>query len=294
MAYTSEIEKLERRWAENPKGRNFAPLADAYRKAGEVDKAIELCRSGLELHPDYVSAHIVYGRCLVDKKDDLGADQVFRHVLELDLENILALRVLSEIGERSGRFDDATEWLNKLLLADPMNGDAAESLARVRGKAAVAAAAKPTEPIPEAVTPEETVAELLPDPAMAGLGAAGAEPLIEPEPPTLGEPPAFDPALAEAPTRAMSRPDFHVERASADAAVDEAAAAAASDLEVFDGNLDYGAVANESTMAEGLQVDEPLDVAPDAAAPIEGRQFWIPLAGKEEIAGEPGAGKHLW
>ena len=34
MAASSEIEKLERRYAENPDGRYFAPLADAYRKAG--------------------------------------------------------------------------------------------------------------------------------------------------------------------------------------------------------------------------------------------------------------------
>ena len=76
MPYTSEIEKLERRYAENPKGRNFAPLADAYRKAGQVDQAIELCKSGLERHPDYVSAHIVYGRCLIDQKNAGAADQV--------------------------------------------------------------------------------------------------------------------------------------------------------------------------------------------------------------------------
>jgi len=79
--YTSEIEKLEKRWAENPKGRNFAPLADAYRKAGELDRAIELCKSGLERHPDYVSAHIVYGRCFLDLKNDAAASQVFRKVL---------------------------------------------------------------------------------------------------------------------------------------------------------------------------------------------------------------------
>ncbi len=69
----SEIEKLERRYAENPKGRNFAPLADAYRKAGQLDQAIELCKSGIERHPDYVSAHIVFGRCLIDMKYDPGA-----------------------------------------------------------------------------------------------------------------------------------------------------------------------------------------------------------------------------
>ena len=112
MAYTSEIEKLEARYRENPKGRNFAPLADAYRKAGLVDNAIELCQAGLQLHPDYVSGHIVHGRCLVDKKDDTGADAVFRRVLELDPENILALKVLAEIAERNERFDTAAEWLS--------------------------------------------------------------------------------------------------------------------------------------------------------------------------------------
>ena len=134
--YTSEIEKLEKRWAENPKGRNFAPLADAYRKAGELDRAFELCKSGLERHPDYVSAHIVYGRCFLDQKNDTAASQVFRKVLELDPENVLGLRVLAEIAERGGRYEEAAEWLSRLLAADPMNGDAAEALTRTKRKAA--------------------------------------------------------------------------------------------------------------------------------------------------------------
>src|SRR5439155_12653996 len=37
VAHPSEIKKLEQRYRENPKGRNFAPLADAYRKAGLLD-----------------------------------------------------------------------------------------------------------------------------------------------------------------------------------------------------------------------------------------------------------------
>ena len=69
MAYTSEIEKLEARYRDNPKGRNFAPLADAYRKAGLIDNAVELCQTGLKLHPDYVSAYIVYARCLSCRRD---------------------------------------------------------------------------------------------------------------------------------------------------------------------------------------------------------------------------------
>jgi tetratricopeptide (TPR) repeat protein len=135
VAYTSEIDKLEARWRENPKGRNFAPLADAYRKAGLIDNAIILLENGLKLHPDYVSAHIVQARCMIDKKDDAAAQEVFRRVLTLDGENVIALRGLAELAERNGRFDEEVEWLTRLLNADPMNGDAAEALARAKGKA---------------------------------------------------------------------------------------------------------------------------------------------------------------
>jgi len=134
VAYTSEIDKLEARFRDNPKGRNFAPLADAYRKAGLIDNAIDLCQNGLKLHPDYVSAYIVYARCLVDKKDDPSALGVFKNVLELDGENIIALRGLAELAERNGKYEEEVVWLARLLNADPMNGDAAEALARAKGK----------------------------------------------------------------------------------------------------------------------------------------------------------------
>jgi len=187
VAYTSEIEKLEKRWAENPKGRNFAPLADAYRKAGELDRALELCTAGLELHPDYVSAHIVFGRCLIDQKNDPGASDVFRKVLTLDPENVLALKILAEIAERGGRHDEAAEWLTRLLAADPMNGDAAEHLARAKSRAAQA---------------------------------------DEPASPTLdvrGTP---------------------------------------ADIETFDGTVDFNAVAHSAAKADGIEVQEEVELKP--------------------------------
>lgn len=160
MAYTSEIDKLEARFRDNPKGRNFAPLADAYRKAGLIDNAIDLCQNGLKLHPDYVSAYIVYARCLVDKKDDPAAVAVFTKVLELDGENIIALRGLAELAERNGRYEEEVEWLSRLLNADPMNGDAAEALARAKGKAAKTMDTAPTQLMSKADVIEHEDGEL--------------------------------------------------------------------------------------------------------------------------------------
>jgi len=201
VAYTSEIEKLERRWLENPKGRNFAPLADAYRKAGELDRAVDLCKSGLERHPDYVSAYIVYGRCLIDMKNDGGAQETFQKVLSLDPENIIALKILGEIAERNNRFDEAVDWLARLLNADPMNGEAAEHLARAKTKAS---AAKPT--------------------------------------------------------AAMTKPDFVVEHIDVQPVTPVAAATPSADVETFDGSLDFNAAAHSAAKAEGLEVQEDVEL----------------------------------
>ena len=273
MAYTSEIEKLEARYRENPKGRNFAPLADAYRKAGLIDNAIELCQAGLTLHPDYVSGHIVHGRCLVDKKDDAGAEAVFRKVLELDPENILALKVLAEVAERNNHYDHAMEWLNRLLLADPMNGEAAEGLSRVRGKAATQPitppAAAATAPVAalvvDAPPPAETslqveheAVEFDPGSAPVDHGAAQRALGIE----NLEGP--FDPS---APTAAMARPDFVLERTSE---VSPESNVAAPEPEPEIETVDFNPAAAEPVETDGLLLDEEPAIEPDPGAQVEG------------------------
>lgn len=261
MAYTSEIEKLEARYRENPKGRNFAPLADAYRKAGLIDNAIELCQSGLQLHPDYVSGHIVHGRCLVDKKDDGGAEAVFRRVLDLDPENILALKVLAEISERNERFAAAVEWLNRLLLADPMNGEAADGLSRVRGKlSAQAQAPAPEAPVasmlmeaepPLQVEHEELEVEI-PSTTPSDRSPQSPTPRISVE---YMEGP-FDSALADATTAAMGRPEFEVERTS-EPPPPSMTERLPGELETYDGSVDFNAVAPDSLATDGIELEEP-------------------------------------
>jgi tetratricopeptide (TPR) repeat protein len=291
VAYTSEIEKLEARYRENPKGRNFAPLADAYRKAGLIDNAIELCQTGLQLHPDYVSGHIVHGRCLVDKKDDTGAEVVFRKVLDLDPENILALKVLAEISERNEHFGEAAEWLNRLLLADPMNGEAADGLSRVRGKAA--AQPPPPEPAPpepapvemalpelslepESVTVEEPVGTLLQQSDEPETPAAARDVPLVVEHEELELKPVdaaaqrrlsieymegpFDAGISEGPTAAMERPEFELERTS------EPPAEPA--IQPFDG-VDFDQVADVGPV-EGIVLEEAPALAPDPEVRVEG------------------------
>lgn len=132
MATNSEIEKLERRWQENPLGLTFAPLAEAYRKSGDLAKALELLEVGLAQHPNYVPAHIVRGRCHVDSHQNEQAEQAFARVTELDPENAIALKGLADLAESEGRVSEAIARLEKMLEVDRNNEDARGQLDRLR------------------------------------------------------------------------------------------------------------------------------------------------------------------
>jgi tetratricopeptide (TPR) repeat protein len=174
---TSEIEKLERRYAENPHGLTFAPLAEVHRKTGDIARALELLTAGLELHPNYIPASIVLGRCHQDLGDLPSAEAAFAHVLSLDDENVIALKSLADINERLDRFGEAEGWLSRLVAVDRSNDEAREQLRRLEARkkdaeaaGGLAAASAPTlEAIDlEPVRAPESVARAAADAEAAG------------------------------------------------------------------------------------------------------------------------------
>lgn len=158
MPPNSEIDKLERRWKENPKGTVFAPYAEALRKNGEPLLARDVLRQGLELHPDHIPGNIVLGRCCLDLREDGPAEAAFTHVLDLDPENVIALKALADVTERQGRLMEARGWLARLMTVDPSNDEARDQLERVDA-AREAAAAVLTEQVTTAAPAAAAVVE---------------------------------------------------------------------------------------------------------------------------------------
>ena len=74
------------------------PLADAYRRAGDLLRARLLLDEGLRRHPDFASAHVVAMRVARDVSDHAGALAATRRVLELDPGNVEARQVLARVG----------------------------------------------------------------------------------------------------------------------------------------------------------------------------------------------------
>ncbi|MEX2582647.1 MAG: tetratricopeptide repeat protein [Gemmatimonadota bacterium] len=164
-----ELETLERKHAENPEGRYFVPLANVYRRKGELGRAMSLLREGLAKHPDYLSAHIVLGRCLADQGEAGAAEAEFRHVLSLDPQNLIALRTLGEISIAQGNANEARKWYRELLVVDPMNEDARRALETLQGGETAGEATERAADIPSVQDP-------LPDGAALDAGTAEVAP----------------------------------------------------------------------------------------------------------------------
>jgi tetratricopeptide (TPR) repeat protein len=122
MGTSARIDELRKKFEENPR-RYFAPLANEYRKAGDLEQAISICQEYLPQQPGHMSGHIVYGQALYESGRDEEAKAVFETALSLDPENLIALRHLGDIARGAGDPVGARGWYQRVLDADPRNDE---------------------------------------------------------------------------------------------------------------------------------------------------------------------------
>ena len=234
MASSPKIDDLKKKFDENPR-RYFAPLANEYRKAGQIDQAIAICREYLPQQPGHMSGHIVFGQALFEAKQMDEAKTVFETALSLDPENLIALKHLGDITLGTGDMEAAKGWYKRVLDADPRNEEAQAQMKRLdqpAGSAPTPVASlstQPTQPVPAAkviaaaASAPTVVMSAVKPAALKGDPKAAAAPAAKPAAPaaptapptatsptaeirleglTRGEPPATKPAVAAPPVAA--------------------------------------------------------------------------------------------
>lgn len=143
MTTNSRLEDLRRRVEKDPASIAFAQLAEEYRRAGDPQRAIDVCRAGLEIHPAYLSARVTLGRALLELNQLEAAEAEMARVLRSAPENLAALRALAEIHHRRGeRAEALTHYRAAFVLApnDPELEETVADLARELEPAAAEAA----------------------------------------------------------------------------------------------------------------------------------------------------------
>lgn len=282
----ARLEELRIKFQENPR-RYFAPFANELRKAGDAAQAIAICRTHLAGQPGHVSGHIVLGQALYEAAQSAEASDVFTAALELDPENLIALRTMGEIAQVNGDFPSARRWYERLLDADPRNAEVVQLLRDLPTASTTAESSfappvheQPLEAEPSAplVTP---ASEAPPPPSGFHTTFTGVASAYEPrdrwEPPAATPEPILstEPAAAFAPDREEPAPGipepsdesiFELPSAEAEAAPP----AAEFQLDAIDSHAE---VTEIQIGAEGMQVDaaelhadlESFAVLPDEA-----------------------------
>ena len=128
------ISSLEQQLKKDPKSRVFFRLAEELRKGEAYKRAIQVCREGLAVHPDYLPASICLGRCLQSLSLFDEAVSVFLGILEKAPDNSHALRGLGSICFDSERWEEALSYFEMLLIHEPNDESAQEKIDEIRMK----------------------------------------------------------------------------------------------------------------------------------------------------------------
>jgi len=107
VAESSRLDDLRRRVEKDPSSIAFAQLAEEYRRASMFQEAVDVCRTGLNVHPTYLSARVTLGRALVELQQFADAQQELEQVLQTAPENLAAIRGLADVFHRQGALVEA-------------------------------------------------------------------------------------------------------------------------------------------------------------------------------------------
>jgi Tetratricopeptide repeat len=177
------IEELRRRVQKDPASIAFAQLAEEYRRAGNYEEAVHVCRSGLDKHPSYLSARVTLGRALIELGEFDDSQGELEYVLRSAPENLAAIRGLAEIYHRRGELGEALKQYRAALAIakhDPDLEQTVQDLARQVGGASTASHA-----VPPPLAPAPSVSEVQATPPPISPSAQDLP--FEPTPMDAGE-----------------------------------------------------------------------------------------------------------
>ena len=129
------IERYEKMLADDPQSRAFAPLAEAHRKAGRLDDAINVAKAGLEIHTGYSGGLVVLGRALFEKGEIDKAAEILQQAISDTPESYLGQKFLGKVLMEKGENKGALRALEAANLLSPEDEEVARLLDEVRSKA---------------------------------------------------------------------------------------------------------------------------------------------------------------
>ncbi len=136
MNLAQTIEKYHQEYDKNPKSKVFAPLADAYRKLGEHNQALNIAQNGLVHHPSFSGGHIVLGRVYMDLEQNIKAIECLEKACKLSPENILGQQLLADLYLKEQMVKKALASYKMVLFLKPNDKTAQERVKKLESLSA--------------------------------------------------------------------------------------------------------------------------------------------------------------
>lgn len=168
----------------------FGPIAERFRRAGDHERAISLCREGLKKYPNHASARVTLGWALLETGKYDEAREELEAVLRRAPDNLAAIRGLAELHDRAEHtlnlpMDGPGQW------PPPVDEQGAEGESKPAPKAAKAvAAADSSKHAPAVIAPAELGLAMWSPiaPAEAETAVEHAQPVEPAVPPQIAQP----------------------------------------------------------------------------------------------------------
>ncbi len=196
MSASSRLDDLRRRVEKDPASIAFAQLAEEYRRAGELQQAVEVCKAGLAIHPGYLSARVTLGRALIELNQLEDAEAEIGRVLKSAPDNLAAIRGLAEIHHRRGERPQALAQYRAALAQAPNDPELQETVTDLARE--VEPKIRSNDPV-DGLSLEQAAAAFslnLPPPSARKPAPAVMPPPPPPAPPAIPEPAIPEPVIS--------------------------------------------------------------------------------------------------
>ena len=129
--YDPYLERYLKEYQDNPRSRIFAPLAEAYRKTGLVDEAIEICKEGLQYHPNFISGMVALARAYLDKGLYTATIRELEKVVSEVPDNYLAQKLLAQSYLLIGDNNNALKAYKMVLYLNPKDSESKLAVSKI-------------------------------------------------------------------------------------------------------------------------------------------------------------------
>lgn len=132
--YDPYLERYLKEYQDNPRSRIFAPLAEAYRKSGLVDEAIDICKEGLQYHPNFISGMVALARAYLDKGLYTATIRELEKVVSEVPDNYLAQKLLAQSYLLVGDNNNALKAYKMVLYLNPKDLESKTVVSKIESK----------------------------------------------------------------------------------------------------------------------------------------------------------------